>query len=84
MFRTLPPTAAPIRFRDLLRAMGSALSDSESEEKFCNQIRDYFKVKHAFLVSSGKAAIYLSLKALHQISKRQEVIIPAYSSFCLA
>jgi perosamine synthetase len=84
MFRTLPPTAAPIRFRDLLHGMVSALSEDGTEFRFRDQIREYFNVNHVFLVSSGKAAIYLSLCTLQQTSKRREVIIPAYSSFCLA
>jgi dTDP-4-amino-4,6-dideoxygalactose transaminase len=84
MFRTLPPTAAPIRFRDLLRAIGSSLNSSNREERFRDQIKEYFGVEHVFLVSSGKTAIYLTLQALQKISKRREVIIPAYSSFCLA
>jgi perosamine synthetase len=84
MFRTLPPTAAPIRFRDLLHGMVSALSEDGTEFRFRDQIREYFNVKHVFLVSSGKAAIYLTLHALEQTYKRREVIIPAYSSFCLA
>jgi dTDP-4-amino-4,6-dideoxygalactose transaminase len=84
MFRTLPPTAAPIPFRDLLSGVFSALSNNGAGSKFKDQIQEYFKVKHVFLVSSGKAAIYLTLNALQQTSKRQEVIIPAYSSFCLA
>jgi dTDP-4-amino-4,6-dideoxygalactose transaminase len=84
MFRTLPPTAAPIPFRDLLSGVFSALSNNGTGSKFKDQIQEYFKVKHVFLVSSGKAAIYLTLNSLQQTSKRQEVIIPAYSSFCLA
>jgi len=84
MFRTLPPTAAPIPFRDLLSGVFSALSNNGAGSKFEDQIQEYFKVKHVFLVSSGKAAIYLTLNSLQQTSKRQEVIIPAYSSFCLA
>ena len=84
MLRTLPPTAAPILFRNMFYAMVSALSEDEAESKFKDQIRKYFNVKHVFLVSSGKAAIYLTLLGLEQISKRREVIIPAYSSFCLA
>jgi dTDP-4-amino-4,6-dideoxygalactose transaminase len=52
--------------------------------RFEDQIREYFNVKYVFLVSSGKAAIYFALKAMQKISEREEVIIPAYSSFCLA
>lgn len=84
MFRTLPPTAAPIPFRDLLSGVFSALSNNGTEPKFKNQIQEYFKAKHVFLISSGKAALYLALKAMEQSSHRREVIIPAYSSFCLA
>lgn len=84
MFRTLPPTAAPIPFRDLLSGVFSALSNNGTESNLKNQIQEYFKVKHVFLISSGKAALYLALKAMEETSNRREVIIPAYSSFCLA
>ena len=84
MFRTLPPTAAPLLFRNLFHATVSSLSEDGAEDKFKDQIRHYFNVKNVFLVSSGKAAIYLTLLALQQMSRRTEVIIPAYSSFCLA
>ncbi len=84
MFRTLPPTAAPIQFRDLLYGMFSSVVDHGAESQLKGQIQEYFKAKHVFLVSSGKAALYLSLRAMQQSSKRKEVVIPAYSSFCLA
>jgi dTDP-4-amino-4,6-dideoxygalactose transaminase len=58
--------------------------DHGVESQLKSQIQEYFKVKHVFLVSSGKAALYLSLRAMQQSSKRREVVIPAYSSFCLA
>jgi len=84
MFRTLPPTAAPIKFRDLLSGVFSTFVDHGAESELKGQIQEYFKVKHVFLVSSGKAALYLSLRAMQQSSKRRELVIPAYSSFCLA
>ncbi len=84
MFRTLPPTAAPLQFQDLLSGVFSTLVDHGAESGLKGQIQEYFKVKHVFLISSGKAALYLSLRAMQQSSKRKEVIIPAYSSFCLA
>jgi dTDP-4-amino-4,6-dideoxygalactose transaminase len=55
-----------------------------AESEFKGHVQEYFGVKHVFLVSSGKTALYLSLRALQQFSKRREVIIPAYASFCLA
>ncbi len=84
MFRTLPPTAAPIQFRDLLYGVFSTLVNRGAESELKSQIQEYFKAKHVFLVSSGKAALYLSLRAMEQSSKRKEVVIPAYWSFCLA
>jgi dTDP-4-amino-4,6-dideoxygalactose transaminase len=84
MFRTLPPTAAPIQFRDLLSGVFSTFVNHRAESELKGQIQEYFKVKHVFLVSSGKAALYLALRAMQQSSKRREVVIPAYSSFCLA
>lgn len=80
MFRTLPPTAAPILLRDLLRGMVSAFSGDGTELKFRDQIQEYFKVRQVLLVSSGKAALYFALKAMAETSNRREVIIPAYSS----
>jgi len=84
MFRTLPPTAAPIQFRDLLSGVFSTFVDHGAESGLKGQIQEYFKAKHVFLVSSGKAALYFSLRAMQQSSERREVVIPAYSSFCLA
>ncbi len=84
MFRTLPPTAAPIPFGDLFFGVFSSLYDNGTVSRLENQIQEYFRVKYVFLVSSGKAALYFALKAMEQASNRREVIIPAYSSFCLA
>ena len=84
MFRTLPPTAAPIQFQDLLSGVFSTFVDHGAGSELKGQIQEYFKVKHVFLVSSGKAALFLALKALQESSGRKEVVIPAYSSFCLA
>ncbi len=43
-----------------------------------NQVANYLDVKHAIAVSSGTAALHLSLVALG-ISNRDEVIVPAYT-----
>ena len=84
MLRTLPPTAAPIPFRALLFGVVSTVSKNGTGIKFEDQIREYFNVKYIFLVSSGKAALYIALNTMQHTFKRQEVIIPAYSSFCFA
>lgn len=84
MFRTLPPTAAPVPFRDLINALVESMGGDRSESLFRDDLKNYFKAKHAFLLSSGKAALFLALISLQKVSNRREIIIPAYSSFCLA
>jgi len=82
--RTLPPTAAPVPLRTLIGALFESIGRNGSESLFRDEIKDYFKARHAFLLSSGKAALYVAFASLQQISNRREIIIPAYSSFCLA
>jgi len=50
-------------------------------EKIEAEIREYFGVKHVFLVSSGKAALTLILVALKGLSSKRDVLIPAYTCF---
>jgi dTDP-4-amino-4,6-dideoxygalactose transaminase len=79
--RTLPPTAAPLSLRDVIRGLLGVfwakchLNSREAE------LRRHFGVKHVFLVSSGKAALTLILTALGSLSLRRRVLIPAYTCF---
>ena len=84
MLRTLSPSGAPISMGNVLDGIKAELSRENAVNAFNEQIRKYFCCKRSFLLSSGKAALCLILKALTTISDRKEVIIPAYSSFCLA
>ncbi len=79
----MPPTAPPIKFSDLFYGVAGAFVGGK---RFLRQIegelREYFGVKHVFLLSSGKAALYLILRALHSLSpERNKVLIPAYTCF---
>ena len=48
-------------------------------EHFRSELKDYFGSKHCFLVSSGKAALTVILRALHGLHpERDEVLIPAF------
>ncbi len=54
----------------------------QETRRFESEIRDYFSVRHCFFVSSGRAALTLILKALHQkYPSRDEVIIPAFTCY---
>jgi len=69
MLRTLPPTAAPIPFRDLLSGVFSALSNNGTESNLKDQIQEYFKVKHVFqkLSQQRLGVSYSYLTALNEI-----------------
>lgn len=79
--RTIPPTAAPIYLGSLLNGVLGAFSGKRYLKSVEAEFREYFDVKHIFLVSSGKAALTLILEALKLKDKRREVIIPAYTCF---
>lgn len=55
--------------------------DKKVMKKIENEMKEYFGVKHVFLVSSGKAALALILKGLQGMSKKRKVIIPAYTCY---
>lgn len=80
--RTIPPTAAPINPIDLMHGFGGLFSNGQKcRETLEGEIREYFGVKLAVFVSSGKAALTLILLALKQLSKRKRVLIPAYTCY---
>lgn len=80
--RTLPPAAAPLSVIDLLNGLRGIINPKKSLNSLQFSISNKFKKKHCIFVSSGKAAITISLKALKDISPdRNEVIIPAFNCY---
>jgi dTDP-4-amino-4,6-dideoxygalactose transaminase len=59
------------------------LSPAGSIRALENSLRRYFGTRHVFLVSSGKAALTLTLNALKAASTRTDVVIPAYTCFSI-
>ena len=84
MFRTLSPAGSPIPFKAVISSLSALWNKRMVVQGFKEEIENYFGGKHVFLASSGKAALYIILLSLKELSHRDEVIIPAYSSFCLA
>src|SRR5210317_1112301 len=77
--RTLPPAASPIYIRNILNGFKGLLRGQQQIERFRSELKDFYGVKHCFLVSSGKAALTLILRALHDLyPDRDEVLIPAF------
>jgi len=80
--RTLPPAAAPIYLRDLISGLMGLIRGQKEIERFESEMKDYFGVKHCFLLSSGRAALTIMLQALKEMHpERDEVLIPAFTCF---
>lgn len=80
--RTLSPAAAPLSVVDLFNGIAGIISPEKAISSFKRSIRQKFNKKHCFLLSSGKAAITLTLKALAELTpERNEVIIPAFNCY---
>jgi len=82
--RKVPPAAAPIGWKDLWHGAIGILFPEQSIQLFEEEIRAHFGVRDAFLVSSGTAALTLTLMGLRSSSRRTEVVIPAYTCFSVA
>jgi len=78
--RTIPPAAAPVRVRALLRGFAALFRGGRSSE-IEREIARHFGSASAFLTSSGKAAFVLILKGLASLRHRKKVVIPAYTCY---
>jgi len=79
--RTIPPAAAPMSLSLVWHGLSGILFGKRFLNRLEGEIREYFGVKYVFLVSSGKAALFLILQALKSLSSKQQVVIPAYTCF---
>jgi len=82
MFRSLAPSGVPIKLTDILAGVCALLSGEQALARFNQQVCQYFGVRHAVTVSSGRAGLSLLFRALQkQHPGRSEVLIPAFTSF---
>ena len=80
--RTLPPAAAPIFIQDIINGILGIFNKKQEVNRFESELKNYFGIKHCFLVSSGKAALTLILWSLKKIyPNRDEVLIPAFTCY---
>jgi dTDP-4-amino-4,6-dideoxygalactose transaminase len=79
--RTVPPAAAPLCWSDLWHGITGIFAPERCRHSLEGEIRRHFGVGHVFLVSSGTAALTLTLMALKSLSHKTEVVIPAYTCF---
>ena len=82
--RTQPPAAALLEWRDVMHGIEGIRDPRAAVQNFEDDIRRELEVRHAYAVSSGKAALMLALQALKSLSPRREVVIPAFTCFSVA
>lgn len=80
--RTIPPTAAQLTLKNLMYGFAGIFAGKKYLIRLEEEVKEYFGVKHVFFTSSGKASLFLILRALKSLSvKKNKVIIPAYTCF---
>ena len=79
--RTLPPAAAHLCLRDLWHGLAGIVDAEPPIRALEDELRRDFGTRHVFLVSSGTAALSLTLQALRSLSPRSDVVLPAYTCF---
>ena len=83
--RTFPPTAAPLSGREIMEGLHGWFNEGRAEEKLKKELCDYFDVPDCWLVSSGKAALTLIIKAIHSLSPgKKSVLMCAYTCYSVA
>ncbi len=80
--RTIPPAAAPLQATNLMHGLFGIFREQAYLHNLEKELKDYFEVKHVFLVSSGKAALTVILRALKTVNpEKRRVLIPAYTCY---
>lgn len=81
--RTLPPAAAPIYLRDIFSGIKGLVNSKKAVLKITSELKDHFQSSHCFMLSSGKAALTLTLKAVSAMAGNEqiEVVIPAFTCY---
>lgn len=82
MGRTIPPAASPIGWINFVFGLKGLLQGNSARDDFSADLCLHYNRRHCLLVSSGKAALTLILKALHRrYPDRDEVLIPAFTCY---
>jgi dTDP-4-amino-4,6-dideoxygalactose transaminase len=80
--RTLAPAVTFVSVYDVLQGLKGLYRADAAIEDFSEQIRAHFNVRHCFLISSGRAALVVILRALHALQPgRDQVLIPAFTCY---
>jgi len=83
MFRLIPPAGIPVSFSDIIKVVWSRYSSLDKKSVFPDIVKNISRSKHCWFVNSGRAANFIILKSLRELSAnaKNEVVIPAYTCF---
>jgi perosamine synthetase len=82
MMRFLPPAGSPLTMTQILDSVRYATPLDGQASECLRAVAARLKVKHVFGLSSGRAALWLALKALHRLHPDRDVVaVPAYTCF---
>jgi len=85
MFRFVAPAGAPVKSSELLRDLIAAAFLGEHVASKTEAVATRLQVPHIFGASSGRAALWLILKALSRLRPNRDVVgLPAYTCFSVA
>jgi dTDP-4-amino-4,6-dideoxygalactose transaminase len=79
--RRLPPTAAPLSLADLGLGLVGCVKPATALVKIEREFSAALGVPFVFFFSSGRAGLTVLLQALHTMTGRRTVIVPAYTCF---
>ncbi|MGE4579983.1 MAG: DegT/DnrJ/EryC1/StrS family aminotransferase [Desulfuromonadales bacterium] len=80
--RTLPPAASPLILSDIFAGFEGIVRGQKEVARFTDELREWFNCRHVFPVSSGKAALTLTLQVLKaRHPERDHVLIPAFTCY---
>lgn len=83
MFRLVPPAGIPVSLSDIGKIIGARLLSDKAKPDFAEKIKEIAGAKYCWLINSGRAANFIILKSLREISDgaKKEIVIPAYTCF---
>lgn len=85
MLKFVPPAGAPVRSAMLLRGLGKSVLENGNADRFPAELAARLGMRHLFGVSSGRAALYVILRALQRLRPDRNVVaLPAYTCFSVA
>lgn len=80
--RTLPPAAAPMDIGAIISGLRGVKNGQKEIERFHSELKAFYQVENCYLLSSGKAALFIILKVLHHMHPdRNAVVIPAFTCY---